>query len=159
MALTGYETVTTFHPDYNVTQSLWYGLVPGHAKPGTLCDPHVFNVGDSFTTNNSLFEWKVMVAAKGGETLASLVYTGSTLETCDITALYLNGDFRTRTTEMAIIIACEDLDGFSLIAQASFSGTSLAGKSAALFGTIREVFGHNNVSNKGAGRSTVLERL
>ena len=69
VALTGYETVTTFASDFNVSQSFWYDpfLPGGGAAPGTLCDPHVFNVGDSFVTNYTFYEWELVTVTSNND--------------------------------------------------------------------------------------------
>jgi len=164
VTLTGYETVTSFNPDYNITQSFWYhSFLPGGGDtPGKLCDPRVFNVGDSFTTNYSLFQWNVVAVSGADDRSSSLVYKGSTLESCDVTALYINGDVRTRTTDTVAVITCQDLDGFSLMAQTSFSMTKLAGKYSPLLGflgTSREVFGFGKKNPRGKPRAVVLDRM
>ncbi|KAJ7921309.1 hypothetical protein B0H13DRAFT_2416493 [Mycena leptocephala] len=117
VVLTGYETITVFQSDYNVTQSHWYhqyipSLMP---KPGTLCDSRVFNLGDTFTTN-------ILCSRDSG-----ISYKGWTLENCDMTSLYLHGDANSYTIEYTAIVECRS-DDYSFSARTDFSLSSLAGK-------------------------------
>ena len=107
-ALVGFETVTLFASNFNTTQSFWYDVFirGGRPSPGKLCDPHDFNIGDSFTTNYTLFAWDLMAVTRLNDSAHNLVYRGSTLDSCDVKAMYLNGDRRARISDIAIIITC-----------------------------------------------------
>ena len=159
MALTGYETITTFESDFNITQSFWYDrfLPGGGSRTGTLCDPHGFNIGDSLTTNYSIFQWDLVSVAKSNYSRGSLIYSGSTLESCDLSALYVNGGFQGYGSDFVAVVACQDVGGFSLLIKTSFPMTNLTGKhSASLLGTTQERFGLPEVRVKGKPRSVVL---
>jgi hypothetical protein len=159
VALVGYETVTVFQPDFNATQSFWYhrfGL--GISAPGTLCDPRDFNSGDTFTTNYSLFEWNLVTVAN--DSSRSLVYRGSTLETCDVIALYMDAHLQPRSADLTAVITCDDVDGFHLLATTSFSVGLLSGKySPPLLGTTPERFGVRNMRTERKSRSSVLNLM
>ncbi|KAJ7207247.1 hypothetical protein GGX14DRAFT_636808 [Mycena pura] len=129
VALTGYETITVFKSDYNAIQTFWFhAYIPSlNKEPGTLCDSRVFNLGDSFTTNYSLFPYSVasVVSANAGD--SGISYKGTTLENCDLSSLYLTGDISTYTIDYTAIITCRS-DEFEFTARTDFSQSSLAGK-------------------------------
>ena len=163
MGLTGYETVTTFKSDFNVVQSFWYDvfLPGGGSKPGTLCEPHVLNIGDSFTTNYSLFEWKLVTASSDNQPSSSLVYKGWTLHNCDIVRVFFNGDLRTLTVDAGVTIVCTDSKGFLLMAETSFSMTELPGKTGSMLLADPAAFiaGYLNVSAHRRSRAIVLDSM
>jgi hypothetical protein len=145
-----------------VTQKLWYDrFFPGVAKPGTLCDPHVFNVGDSFTTSYGIFQWTVEFIAKPNAGKSGIAYSGTTLENCDITALYLNGDMRTSTLDVAAVVSCHVQNDFDMNIRTSFSIDSLPGKHTALLGALRlPVLQYNDLfRNPVAARSSVIASM
>ncbi|KAJ6571574.1 hypothetical protein B0H19DRAFT_662763 [Mycena capillaripes] len=134
----GYETITVFQSNYNVTQSHWYhqyipSLMP---KPGTLCDSRVFNLGDTFTTNYTLFQYSIasVISANAGD--SGISYTGWTLEDCDITSLYVHGDVSTYTIDYTAVLECRN-DAYDFSARTDFSLSSLAGKYNQLLGVQR----------------------
>jgi hypothetical protein len=158
-ALVEYETITVFRPDFNASQSFWFHrLGIGIQAPGTLCDPRGFNVGDSFTTNYSLFNWNLVTIAN--DSSRSLVYKGTTLESCDITGVYMDAHMQTRSADLTAVITCDDVDGTEFIATTSFSVTLLSGKySPPLLGAAPERFGLRNISREGQSRSRLLNRM
>jgi hypothetical protein len=82
VALTGYETVTVFQSDFNATQSFWYDKYMPYRVPipGTLCDPHVINVEDPFTTNYTFFEWAIESITGANAGNSGISYKGATLD-------------------------------------------------------------------------------
>ncbi|KDQ54241.1 hypothetical protein JAAARDRAFT_403059 [Jaapia argillacea MUCL 33604] len=63
-AVAGYETVTVARSDKNVTQQMWWTPVtPRALRAKTTCDSYLLNVGDTFTTNASLFQWTLLDAS------------------------------------------------------------------------------------------------
>ncbi|KAJ7135816.1 hypothetical protein C8R44DRAFT_976599 [Mycena epipterygia] len=140
VALTGYETITVFQSDYNVTQTHWYhqylpSLMP---KPGTLCDSRVFNLGDTFTTNYTLFQYTIasVVNANAGD--SGISYKGRTLEDCDVTSLYIHGDVNAYTIDYTAVVTCRG-DTYEYSARTDFSLSSLAGKYTRLLGVQRSL--------------------
>ncbi|KAF8879948.1 hypothetical protein BD779DRAFT_1113826 [Infundibulicybe gibba] len=130
--LTGYETITVFQGDFNITQSYWYSRwLPSYlnAKPGTLCDPRVYNAGDKFTTNYTSFRYEIETVdtATAG---TGTTYNGATLEDCDITRLHLNGDIRTWTTDITAVVTCKAKNGFEITARTDFTMSRLPGRRA-----------------------------
>ncbi|KDQ54229.1 hypothetical protein JAAARDRAFT_402709 [Jaapia argillacea MUCL 33604] len=60
VAVTGYETVTVARSNKNVTQQMWWTpFIPRSLRATMACDSHLLNVGDTFTTNNGMFQWSV----------------------------------------------------------------------------------------------------
>ncbi|KAG8869854.1 hypothetical protein FRB98_002117, partial [Tulasnella sp. 332] len=47
-ATQGYEPKAILSSDYNLTQRFWYSAFTPWLSPGSLCDAHLFSVGDSF---------------------------------------------------------------------------------------------------------------
>jgi hypothetical protein len=157
VALTGYETITVFKSDFNITQSHWYDhWLPGAiAKPGTLCDPHIFNVGDTFTTNYQLFQWTIESISNANAGDSGIVYKGTTLEDCDISTLDLNGDIRTRTLDITAVVTCSVNGEFEVRARTSFTMTSLPGNYSPVMGAS----GSNNSTSQAKVRSLVLDMM
>ncbi|KAJ2922561.1 hypothetical protein H1R20_g14534, partial [Candolleomyces eurysporus] len=108
VALVGYDPTTVFHANFNITQEFWFDrFIPFIAQtPGTLCDAHVFNVGESLVTNVSLFEWKVEGVYRPNAGGSGFSYRGETLDNCDIQQVALNGDIRTWTLDGSMWLYC-----------------------------------------------------
>ncbi|TFK40231.1 hypothetical protein BDQ12DRAFT_680551 [Crucibulum laeve] len=157
VALTGYETITVFQSDFDATQSHWYDkFMPQRAsKAGTLCDTHVFNTGDTFTTNYTMFEWTIESISKPNAGSSGVSYRGTTLTGCDVSSAYINGDLRSWTVDFTTVITCKDVDEFEVNAKTSFSVTSLPGKHSPLLGVIRTRPG----SGQGDPRAVIADVL
>jgi hypothetical protein len=78
VALVGYDLTTVFQSNFNVTQTFWFDHFISFIaqRPGTLCDTHVFNVGESMVTNSSLFEWKVQAVYQPNAAESGFSYRG-----------------------------------------------------------------------------------
>ncbi|KAJ7051383.1 hypothetical protein C8F01DRAFT_1175223 [Mycena amicta] len=140
VALTAYETITVFKSDYNVTQTHWFHeyLPSLKPKPGTLCDSHVFNLGDAFTTNYTLFPYTVASIVKANAGDAGISYTGNVLDHCDVSSLYLTGNVNTFTIDYTAVITCRN-DDYDFTARSDFSLSSLVGQYNTLMGAARSV--------------------
>ncbi|KAF7350314.1 hypothetical protein MVEN_01335700 [Mycena venus] len=105
-------------------------------KSGTLCDSRVFNLGDTFTTNYTLFQYNIasVVGANAGD--SGISYTGWTLEDCDITSLYIHGDANAYTIDYTAVVECRN-DAYSFSARTDFSLSSLVGKYSQFLGVKR----------------------
>ncbi|KAJ7848641.1 hypothetical protein B0H14DRAFT_2767623 [Mycena olivaceomarginata] len=136
--LTGYETITVFKSDYNVTQTHWYHKYMPSAMPkaGTLCDSRVFNLGDTFVTNYTLFQWNIASTLRANAGDSGISYTGWTLEHCDVSSIYMHGDASTYTIDYTVILECRT-DAYRFTARTDFSLSSLAGKYNQLLGVQR----------------------
>ncbi|KAF8995381.1 hypothetical protein BDQ17DRAFT_1365753 [Cyathus striatus] len=137
--------------DYAITRSfLWKWFTP-LALLGTVLsigflsainetrnDSHIFNVGDVLTTNYSVFQWIVEGISKGNVGNSAMAYNGTTLEYCDISALFLNGDLRTWTIDLTPVVTrrspTRDLE---INLKSTLSIIYLQGKHVASFGTIQ----------------------
>ncbi|PPQ70048.1 hypothetical protein CVT26_013372 [Gymnopilus dilepis] len=139
ISLTGYETVVTFQDSFNATDSHWfYRLMPfRRPKPGTLCDPHVFRIGDTFTTNYSYFQWTVDTITIPNAGSSAVSYKGTPLDTCDLAGVYLNGDLGSWTLDYTIVIACQQGKDFAITAKTSFSVSWLPGHYSEILGLTR----------------------
>ena len=136
-ALTGYETVTVFESDFNVTQSHWFdnGFLAFHQpKPGTLCEPRVFNVGDPLTTNYSFFQWNMDSIIQPNAGQSGISYGGTPLTFCDVTSIYLDGSILSWSMDFTVISSCVDADSFNVTARTSFSMGLLPGRYSPLLG-------------------------
>ncbi|KAF9532596.1 hypothetical protein CPB83DRAFT_759140 [Crepidotus variabilis] len=142
VALVGYETVNLFSDNYNITQSLWYDTFMPYrkAKPGTMCEPHILNVGDRFTTNYTVFEWVIQSVALAGipvGALSGVPYTGNLLNDCDVTMIYMNGDMARYSVQFSVVVTCKDNDS-EVTAATSFTASSLSGVMADVFGVVSQ---------------------
>ncbi|KAJ7274868.1 hypothetical protein C8J57DRAFT_1312947 [Mycena rebaudengoi] len=135
VALTGYETITVFKSDFNVTQKHWFhNYIPSLApKLGTLCDSRVFNLGDTFTTNYTLFQYTLASINRANAGDSGVSYKGTTLDDCDITSLFVHGDMNTYSVDYTAVITCRSGD-YELTARSDFSVSSLSGKSSQILG-------------------------
>ncbi|KAJ7654559.1 hypothetical protein DFH06DRAFT_1092796 [Mycena polygramma] len=145
-ASAGYETVTGFDSDFNVTQVHWFSrIVPALVpKPGTLCDPRLLGLGDTIITNNTLFQYTVASIDKPNAGKSGLAYKGWTLDNCDITSLYVNGNADTFVIDFTALISCR-ADGlqiaqgnnYQITARTDWSESTLDGKYGSLLGAQR----------------------
>ena len=103
-------------------------------KPGTLCDPRVFNVGESLVTNVSLFEWKVEAVYRPNAGASGFSYSGETLDNCDVQQAALNIDIRTWTLDGNMWLYCNrssdegNRQPLELAGVASFGVSALPGR-------------------------------
>lgn len=126
-------------------------------KPGSLCASHVFNVGDTFTTENTIFAWSLQSIEKANAGASGVTYNGSVLNHCDVNGIYATGDLRMWTVDYSILISCRSGDGhFDVSATTSFSISSLPGTLAPLLGYQRAV---NSQSDFGNSRAIILDRV
>ncbi|KAJ6628621.1 hypothetical protein B0H10DRAFT_1904954 [Mycena sp. CBHHK59/15] len=143
-ALAGYDTVTGFASDFNVTQSHWFDrfLPPAaKAKPGTLCAPRLLGLGDTITTNYTLFQYSIASIDTANAGDSGFSYQAWTLDNCDITSLYVNGDLNSFIIEYTAVVSCradayQILQGnnFEITARADWYESLLAGKYPSLLG-------------------------
>ncbi|KAF8068835.1 hypothetical protein FPV67DRAFT_1489900 [Lyophyllum atratum] len=159
VALTGYETTTVFQSDYNATEPLWYDRwFPTFAdKPGSLCEEHVFNTGDSFATDYEIFQWTIESISNSTAGKPGIIYKGTDLRDCDISSLYINGDLRTQTIDVTAVVSCRD-DNFGVNARTSVSISSLPGIHSPLLGGLR-AFKNGNLSNEGNSRAAIIDQV
>lgn len=158
-ALVGYETITVFQSNPNVVQRFWYDhFMPYRVpKPGSLCAPHVFNVGDTFTTDNTIFAWSLQSIEKASAGASGVTYNGSVLNNCDVNGVYLTGDLRMWTVDYSVLISCRSSSGvFDVSGTTSFSISSLPGKLAPLLGYQRAVNAQTDGVNT---RAIILDRV
>jgi len=120
--LAGFETITSLEEDFNITQSFWLDRVIPNAltQRQDLCQPLFLKMGDSFVTNTSMFLWDLELVTNANHSSSGLIYKGSTLEGCDVTALYLNGNMNPPTLDVTAVTSCKDLDDFDVIAKTAF---------------------------------------
>ncbi|KAG9027906.1 hypothetical protein FRB95_007068 [Tulasnella sp. JGI-2019a] len=111
VALAGYQVVTSLNPDYGVTQSHWYDrFTPSRFKSSqSLCDPHPFAIGDTFVTNQTIFNWNI---ASLWNTTSSVTgysgvsYAGITLDSCDVAFMAVDANLITWTATFSATIEC-----------------------------------------------------
>ena len=138
MALTGYETVTVFDSDFNATQSFWYNKYMPYRvpTPGTLCEPHVFNAGDPFRTNYTLFEWTFQSIVRANAGNSGISYKGETLNGCDVSSIYMDGDLRTWSVAITVVVQCQHQNLYTISAKTSFISAVLPGSDLPLLGMV-----------------------
>jgi hypothetical protein len=106
-------------------------------KPGSLCDPHIFNLGDTFTTNYSFFRWSIDSVVKANAGDSAISYKGVPLTFCDVTSIYIDGDLHSWNVDFTIIVTCKHDDLFSVTAKTIFSNGVLPGRYSPLLGVVR----------------------
>ncbi|KAJ7182498.1 hypothetical protein C8R43DRAFT_1116135 [Mycena crocata] len=139
-ALAGYETVTVFDPDFFVVQRHWFDrFLPSRVpRSGTLCDPRLLNLGDSVTTNYSLFQYTITSVDTANAGHSSLSYQGWTLDNCDISSLYVNVNVNTFSDASQIDAG----NKFDISIRADWPQSLLSGKYASLLGAQRAMRDH-----------------
>ncbi|KAF6759960.1 hypothetical protein DFP72DRAFT_1063691 [Ephemerocybe angulata] len=128
VAVVGYDQTIVLSSDFNATQSFWYHAIIKPPEPGTLCEPHVFNVGDTLVTNASIFEWKILAITRPNAGKSGVAYSGTTLDSCDVAQMSFYGDLRTWSLEIVAYSACRGSDDLEVIAYTSFSLSPLPGR-------------------------------
>ena len=138
-ALTGYQTITVFQSNFNATQTLWFNkFIPfRNPQPGTLCESHVFNVGDPLTTNYSFFQWNIASILRPNAGESGISYSGAPLTFCDVTSVFIDGSLISWTMDFTVISSCVDGDLFNVTASTSFSASLLPGRYSQLVGLER----------------------
>ncbi|KAJ7880015.1 hypothetical protein B0H14DRAFT_2341176, partial [Mycena olivaceomarginata] len=140
-ALAGYETVTAFDSDFNVTQTHWFDrFTPSLVrKSGTLCDPRLLALGETFNTNYTLFQYLIASIDVPNTGDSGLSYKGWTLDNCDITSLYVNADNCTVNMDLTAIVSCW-ADGTQVLQGNNYeSESTLSGKYNSLLGAQKAV--------------------
>ncbi|KAJ7488081.1 hypothetical protein FB451DRAFT_1126467 [Mycena latifolia] len=160
-ALAGYETITGFDSDFNITQSHWFNkfLPMQTRKAGTLCDPRLLSLGDTVTTNYTLFQYTIASIDTANAGDSGLAYKGWTLDNCDITSLYVNGDANTFVIDSTVIVSCraDDAqiaqgDNYEVTLRTDWPQSTLAGKYGSLLGVQKAL------KNRGKFNATVDAR-
>ncbi|KAG9038011.1 hypothetical protein FRB95_003404 [Tulasnella sp. JGI-2019a] len=121
-ATQGYEPKPVLLSDYNATQHHWFNHFSPKPKPGTLCDPHVFSLGDSFQTSHSTFSWMLdYILLRATTTDHGISYSGESLTgRCNVTQVEVWADLQSWTTEVTVTIGCDPSSGFPVSATTSF---------------------------------------
>ena len=109
--------------------------------PGTLCDPHVFNTGDPFTTNYAFFEWTVESIIQANAGNSGLSYKGETLNGCDVSSIYMDGDLRTWSVAFTVVLQCQHENLYKISAKTSFTISFLPGRNSPLLGMVKSAEG------------------
>ncbi|KAJ7785169.1 hypothetical protein DFH07DRAFT_873058 [Mycena maculata] len=144
VALAGYDIVPGFDSNFNVTQSHWYDrFLPSVAltKPGSLCDPRLLGLGDTITTNNTLFQYTIAAIDIPNAGDSGFSYQGWTLDNCDITSLYVNGNAQTFVIDFTAVVFCKadaleiaQGNNYQVTARADWSESTLPGIYGQLLG-------------------------
>ncbi|KAJ7635409.1 hypothetical protein FB45DRAFT_831063 [Roridomyces roridus] len=147
VALAGYDTVPGFSSDFNVTQHHWYDkFLPEVAKtkPGTLCDPRLLGLGDTITTNNTLFRYTVASIDKANAGDSGFQYGGWTLDNCDITSLFVNANAQTFAMDFTAVVACQSTpaqiaqgNDYAITLRADWTESTLPGQYGQLLGVAK----------------------
>ncbi|KAJ7811048.1 hypothetical protein B0H14DRAFT_3880238 [Mycena olivaceomarginata] len=136
-ALAGYETVPSYSSNFNVTQDHWYDkFLPPAAKPkpGSLCDARLLSLGDTITTNYSMFEYSISAIDKENTGNSGFSYEGWALDNCDMTSLFVNADANTFIIDFTAIVNCkangpqiQQGNSFDITARTDWSVSYMAG--------------------------------
>jgi hypothetical protein len=106
VALVGYEPTAEFRNDFNATQKFWFHAFTGPPKPGSLCDRRVFKVGESITTNASIFDWRIDAITRPNSDKSGVPYGGTVLDNCDVSHMSLSGDVSTQSIDIIVNTLC-----------------------------------------------------
>ncbi len=60
--------------------------------PGSLCQPHNFTIGDTISTDYSLFQWTLASTNTSDPFKPFIPYTGITLNTCDVVGVLIEAN-------------------------------------------------------------------
>ncbi|KDQ54225.1 hypothetical protein JAAARDRAFT_38390 [Jaapia argillacea MUCL 33604] len=129
VAVAGYETVTVTRIDKNVTQQMWWTpFIPRAFRATTTCDSSVLNVGDTFMTNNSIFQWTVLGASLGDPLQGGAYenggfpYSAAPMSSCDSAAgsTEIHVDVNVATVTVVSILACDIGTRMSVLIQATW---------------------------------------
>lgn len=148
VALTGYQDVTRVSTNYNATQFLWFnGFIPS-AKPGSLCDPHILALGDTFSTNYNVFTWTITaIGSRTGDTTvhqAGVEYKSQPL-VCDAAVLELIANANAFSVTMIAFVICITPE-FNMTLTGTFTATTLQVGSTSMSGQVV----NGNVQNSAA---------
>lgn len=142
MATQGYQPQTILSATNNVTDSHWFNRFAPQPSPGSLCDPHVFAVGDTFQTKMSAFQWSLdYIIIPENATLSQVEandngfsYSGAALNSagCDVDGMKITADLSTWTTTISASIVCDGYGVFPVSASTSFVASLYPQKATAL---------------------------
>ncbi|KAF9522563.1 hypothetical protein CPB83DRAFT_864308 [Crepidotus variabilis] len=140
VALVGYETVNVFRNDFNFTQRLWYhNLIPyQNSEPGSLCEPHLFNIGDQLQTGSNSPAWTVFAVENTitNLTTASFPYSGNPLVDCDITRIRVNGS--RNNLDVGTLLECFDINGYHITLTRPFNPSAFVRNGDFLYRPLNE---------------------
>ncbi|KAJ7663442.1 hypothetical protein B0H17DRAFT_1019889 [Mycena rosella] len=160
-ALAGYETITVFDSDFNVTQTHWFHRFLPMQKPkaGTLCDPRLLSLGDTVSTNYTLFQYTIASIDTPNAGDSGFSYKGWTLDNCDITSLYVNGNANTFIIDLTVLVSCRADESqvvqgndYEVTLRTDWPQSTLAGQYASLLGVQKAL------KNRGSFNATVDAR-
>lgn len=79
------------------------------SQPGDHCEPHVFQTGNIFRTNQSIFPWEIMSTPKfrdgtgwQARDIGGVTYYNNTLTACDVSYVTLSADLSRETVQMQV---------------------------------------------------------
>ncbi|KAG8869619.1 hypothetical protein FRB98_002327 [Tulasnella sp. 332] len=137
-ATQGYEPLAVLSANYNTTQRFWYTpFLLKQISSHTLCDAHVFSVGDTFQTSQGTFDWSLDYLTKADSTTLNVNaqgynYSGGALlpGTCAISTLQVSADLPTWTVTAIANIQCDGNSSFPVSASTSFVSSVIAEKAS-----------------------------
>ncbi|KAG8992679.1 hypothetical protein FRB94_011390 [Tulasnella sp. JGI-2019a] len=120
-ALTGYETVSVVQSNFSEVPDLWFWRFGNKPPPGSLCEPRTLNIGDTFTTNYTVFTWTVesifdrppLGLPVNDNSLANLPtvrYSGTNLDNCDVVNMRVEGSLQVASITFKAFVVCNDTD-------------------------------------------------
>ncbi|KAG9006248.1 hypothetical protein FRB94_000873 [Tulasnella sp. JGI-2019a] len=130
-ATQGYEINSVLSSTFNQTQFHWFNHIISPPTPGSLCDPHVFSIGDMFQTTRAIFPWTIDwtqpdqsnkdgVAVQGGVSYADSPL-GSNI--CDVIRMKVTVDLTAWTAIVSTSIECDDV--FPVTASTSWTASTI----------------------------------
>ncbi|KAG8867534.1 hypothetical protein FRB98_004129, partial [Tulasnella sp. 332] len=136
-ATQGYEPHAVLSSDYNTTQHFWYTpFISKWVSSRTLCDAHVFLVGDNFQTSRGTFEWSLDYLTTADATKLDVNaqgynYTGLPLHpgACSVDHLEVSADLPSWTVTAIATIHCDN-SSFPVSATTSFVSSVITEKAS-----------------------------
>ncbi|EIW80410.1 hypothetical protein CONPUDRAFT_125167 [Coniophora puteana RWD-64-598 SS2] len=114
VALVGYDVVTVISDNFNASYSASWTLSWDDQIQG--CQTHIYQLGDSFRTNNSAFTYSIYnvmstsnSSGGSGNVQGSFSYANNSLANCDVTSIELNVLPGDRSVGANVAISCPEL--------------------------------------------------
>ncbi|KAG9006251.1 hypothetical protein FRB94_000876 [Tulasnella sp. JGI-2019a] len=128
-ATQGYELKSVLSSTYNQTQFHWFSHFLSPQQPGSLCDPHVFSIGDMFQTTQAIFPWSIdwtsAESSMDDTVQGGVSYADSPLggDSCDVNRMKVTVDLTAWTAVVSATIQCDDV--FPVSASTSWTASTI----------------------------------
>lgn len=98
--------VSVLNTDFDYSPTFWFSrFIPKSESSDPLCDVHQLTLGDTLTTNNGIFSWSLQ-SFLGNQSSPSIPYSGTELDSCDVSSLRVQADARTMVGSITATVMC-----------------------------------------------------